>query len=430
MIVYFDASALVKRYVEEEGSALVRDLLTSEPIAATSVISLLELPNVRLRRRERITCNEEERLREGYELQVTYRFAPPESGQRLREADVVAGGQPLLRLLYAPAATIAYINHGWKYECRPQGFLIDLDSGELLTDSAVETPRPASASEATPPESLRLWVWETQDLLLVRFLNPELRENDVVQTSLQYALQRGIEQTFQLEERELGVARLGEGPWKSLLFYEAAEGSLGVLRRLMDEPSALSEVAQSALAICHYNPDGTEQARACQQACYECLLSYTNQLEANLLNRQAIRDLLQQLTACQVQPRLSSHRSEERRSYEEHLAYLRARTQSALERNFLEFLEQHGYRLPADAQKSLAEPRCIADFFYQPNVLVFCDGPPHDTSHQRRIDEQQRRELVACGYRVVVIRWDQDFHQQVRAYPEIFGLSRTARPGS
>ncbi|MCX8139283.1 MAG: type II toxin-antitoxin system VapC family toxin [Thermogemmata sp.] len=43
MIVYFDASALVKRYVEEEGSALVRDLLTSEPIVATSVISLVEV---------------------------------------------------------------------------------------------------------------------------------------------------------------------------------------------------------------------------------------------------------------------------------------------------------------------------------------------------------------------------------------------------
>jgi len=391
-------------------------------------VSLLELPNVRLRRRERITCNEEERVREGYKLQVAYRFAPPESGQRLREADVVAGGQPLLRLLYAPAATIAYINHGWK--ARPQGFLIHLDSGELLTDSEAEGSRSASASAATPPESVRLWVSETQDLLLVRFLNPQLREDDVVQTSLQYALQRGIEQTFQLEERELGVARLGEGPWKSLLFYEAAEGSFGVLRRLLEEPSALSEVAQAALALCHYNPDGTEQARSCPQACYECLLSYTNQLEANLLNRRAIRDLLRQLAACQVQPRLRSPGSEECRSYEEHLACLRARLQSELERLFLDFLEQNACRLPDDAQKSIPEPRCIADFFYRPNVLVFCDGPPHDTPHQRRIDEQQRRELLAHGFRVVVIRWDQDFQQQVCAYPEIFGLSRPERLGS
>jgi hypothetical protein len=223
---------------------------------------------------------------------------------------------------------------------------------------------------------------------------------------------------------------LGEGPWKSLLFYEAAEGSLGVLRRLLEEPSALSEVAQAALALCHYNPDGTEQARSCPQACYECLLSYTNQLEANLLNRRAIRDLLRQLAACQVQPRLRSPGSEECRSYEEHLACLRARLQSELERLFLDFLEQNACRLPDDAQKSIPEPRCIADFFYRPNVLVFCDGPPHDTPHQRRIDEQQRRELLAHGFRVVVIRWDQDFQQQVCAYPEIFGLSRPERLGS
>jgi Lhr-like helicase len=376
------------------------------------VVPLLELANVRLRRRERITCNEEERVRRGYDVQVVYRFAPAESGSSVAEGDVVVDGRELLRLVYVPTATIAYINHGWKG--RPQGFVVDLSSGELFTDSEVES----GELRGGPPADrhrLRLWVQETQNLLLIRLLDPSLQGNEVLQTSLQYALKRGIEQTFQLEERELGVTRVGEGEWQSLLFYEAAEGELGVLRRLVEEVDALPQVAQAALSICHYDLDSNDRAERCVQACYECLLSYTNQLEARFLDRRAIRDLLRQLTTCQVRPRINS------RSYEEHLASLRSQTQSAFEREFLDFLAQNGYRLPDDAQKSIQEPRCIADFFYAPNVLVFCDGPPHDTPGQRRIDDHLRRELIVRGWRVIVIRWNADLSSQVQCFPGVFG---------
>ena len=48
--------------------------------STSEIIHLLEMPNVSLRRRERITCNEEERIRQGYVLQIAYRFAPAEGG--------------------------------------------------------------------------------------------------------------------------------------------------------------------------------------------------------------------------------------------------------------------------------------------------------------------------------------------------------------
>jgi very-short-patch-repair endonuclease len=258
-------------------------------------------------------------------------------------------------------------------------------------------------------------VQETQNLLLVRLLEPGLQDNEVLQASLQYALKRGIERTFQLEETELGVARVGKGEWRALLFYEAAEGGLGVLRRLVEEPNALVQTARAALEVCHFDEAGNDTRPDCPQACYECLLSYANQLEARLLDRRAIRDLLFQLTQAQVRPRVGP------RSREEHLAHLRARAGSDFEQAFLDFLEREGFRLPDDAQKSVSEPRCIADFFYSPNVLVFCDGPSHDTPGQRRIDERLRRELVARGWRVIVIRWDEDLGSQVQRFPEVFG---------
>ena len=70
--------------------------------------SLLEMPAVATRRVERITCDEEERRREGYEITTHYRFAPTH-GERLERhrAQALADGTTgLLDLTYAPQASI------------------------------------------------------------------------------------------------------------------------------------------------------------------------------------------------------------------------------------------------------------------------------------------------------------------------------------
>jgi ATP-dependent helicase YprA (DUF1998 family) len=375
-------------------------------------LQLLELVNVRVRRRERITCNEEERIRRGYYIQLAFRFAPAETGVRTVGADVVADGTKFAELVYAPAATIAYINEGWRG--RRTGFLVDFESGEISSEG--EAKEDQNSPQKGNKKRVCLWVQETQNLLLLRFHDPLVRESDVAQTTLQHALKRGIEQAFQLEDRELEVARVGEGEWRALLFYEAAEGGLGVLRRLVEEPRALAEAARAALDICHYEPDGSEKATRCVQACYECLLSYTNQLEARNLDRRAGREWLLRLAKCEVHPRVGP------RNRDEHVTYLRSLCQSTLEQRFLEAVVASGLRLPDDAQKSIQEPRCIADFFYQPNVLVFCDGPVHQSDGQRRIDERLRRELLVRGYRVIVFRWDEDPATVFRQWPDVFGV--------
>lgn len=385
----------------------------------SEVLTLLDLPNVRLYRHERITCNEEERIRKGYDVRVAYRFAVAESGARTMEADVMVDDHPIVRLTYAPAATVLYINRGWKG--RPHGFVVDLASGELFTDGEVErearqNQQLGPPNQAQERQRLALCVWETQNILLVRPLDPTLRDWGRVEVSLQYALKRGIEQAFQLEERELGVERVGQGERRALLFYEAVEGGLGTLRRLVEEPDALAMVAWEALQVCHYDKDGRDLKPECTQACYECLLSYNNQMEALLLDRRLVRDMLLTLVDCRVEPRVRGV------SQQEHLESLLDRTQSDFERRFLDFLTKGGYRLPDDAQKSFQEPRCIADFFYKPNVVVFCDGPHHGRPDQRQVDENIRRELLARGYRVIVIRWDEGFETAMTRYPEVFQI--------
>jgi len=377
----------------------------------SSIVPLLEMPNVAVRRRERITCNEEERIRRGYRLQMAYRFAPGESGHRVVGAQV----PDRLELQYAPSATILIVNHGWRAR-HTEGFLVDLESGELVSEGALEGNLPPA--DRSSIQRVKLCVQDTQNLLRLQIRDLSLRDDRVFETSLMYALERAIEQAFQLEDSELVVEAVGEGEGRALVFYEASEGGAGVLRRLVEEPDALPEVAREALRLLHFDPEtGDDLAEDGHRACYECLLSFSNQLAAHLLDRHRVREFLRELTNCQVELRHGAH------TREEHYRWLRGYTdgRSDLEREFLDALYHGGHRLPDDAQREISEPRCIPDFFYEPNVCVFCDGSVHDEPDQRARDEEVRRQLRARGYRVISIRYDRDLLEQARQYPEVFG---------
>ncbi|NLD74866.1 MAG: DUF1998 domain-containing protein, partial [Chloroflexi bacterium] len=382
--------------------------------------SLLEMPTVGTQRRERITCDEEERRREGYHTTTHFQFAPAPGGRLQRRPAQALGdeGAVLLDLTYAPQATLWRINHRWR-RSREDGYTLDLSRGRWLSQEEAQ-----KAPQGSYQPGVRLYVRHTANAMLVNIPSATGEPVDeAVLASLQFALARGIQQEFQVEEGELSVERLGEEGSQRLLFWEAAEGGLGVLRRLVAEPDALARVARRALDILHFEPDSGDDryppatSDTCTKACYDCLLSYRNQWDHPRLDRHLVRDLLLALSSATTRVGL------EGRDREAQYRWLSERLdrRSDLERLFLDALYASGRRLPDDAQRPIPEVGCTPDFFLEPEVCVFCDGSVHDEPQQRAEDERQRRALRAAGYRVVTIRYDRDLEAQLREHEDIWG---------
>lgn len=406
------------------------------------VVNLLEMPTQGTERRDRITSDEEERMRRGYDVRTNFRFAQgPDGRLRRRLARVWSAGRgevpspgggdtaPLLDLVYAPAATLWRINHGWRRR-QEVGYRLDMKRGTWLgqnetpgRSAGAAAPNAAPGTAAEVRSQVRIFVRGTANALLVYPRAGAAMDNPAFVVTVQYALARGIEELFEVEESELASERIGEGDHLGILFYEGAEGGLGVLRRLAGEPSALAAVARKALELLHFDPVTGEDQRpaddenGCGRACYECLMSYYNQRDHRLLNRHAVRDYLRALADSVTEVGGAE------RDYEAHYRWLRELTdgRSELEREFLDHLHATGRRLPDFAQYTVPDVMTVPDFFYEPNICVYCDGSVHDEPQQRASDESIRRELKARGYRVVVIRYDRDVEDQVQEQMSVFG---------
>jgi len=384
---------------------------------------LLEQPTMRTRATERISSDEEERIRSGYKTSTHFRFAP---GGQVRRCQVTNGGaETILEIVYAPAARIWRINHGWR-QGDHNGFQIDTQTGRWQRrDVDMTLGEENDPDVPLPLAGVKPFVTDTRNLMLLRPL-VDAPTDDFLMTLL-HAIKRGIQFVYQVEEQEVAAELIGKDENRRLLFWEAAEGGTGVWERLIEEPGAFAALARQALQVCHFDPDtGEEEAghdpRRCAVACYECLLSYANQLEHHHLDRRLIRGFLVQLgrgVASQVATA---------RSREEQYQWLCSMTDpgSNLEVPFLEFLYHGGYRLPDLAQNRPAEGIAAQpDFYYDregvPGVCVFVDGSEHDEPRRQERDTDARAALEGRGCRVISIRFDHPLDAQVSAHPDVFG---------
>ncbi len=394
---------------------------------------LLRLQTVHTRRRERISSDEEERRRSGFELEVSFRFSSradrPEKLVGVARDD---DGSELLELTYGDAATIRIANVGRRRrkDRDDRGYWLHTVEGRWLSDSDVASA-PGSgddedldrADDVQTRKKVIPYVEDTRNIVVARF-GKTLDEPTAI--SLQYALERGIEAEFQLEDSELSTQPLPDLDARGrFLLTESAEGGAGVLRRLVSEPRALARAARQALEICHFDPDTGEDrgsaqgvSERCAQGCYDCLLSYSNQFQHSQIDRMLVRDLLLQLASATMSAGAGGRRDEEA------LDFLDAYTDSSLERKFLDYLRQYGHRLPDRAQVTVENARARPDFVYDRpgnTTAVFVDGPHHDSGQMEVRDAEAEERLCDAGWNVIRVRYDDDWAAVMRQHPSVFG---------
>ena len=227
------------------------------------------------------------------------------------------------------------------------------------------------------------------------------------------------------EERELAAELIGEGELRRLMFFESAEGGIGVCEQLL-EPDGFARAAARALELCHFDADGQESSPGdSTAACYDCLLAYENQPVHHLLDRRLVRDLLLRLSRARV---TSGGIGESR---EEQYQRLRSTADpaSSLEREFLDFLYEQELRLPDQAQyRPSDEVHVQPDFYYEAtHTCVFIDGAVHDQPSVQEADRMAREALANRGFGVVEVR--PPFETAVAQRPDVFGARESAAGG-
>ncbi|HZF56048.1 MAG TPA: Zn-binding domain-containing protein, partial [Polyangiaceae bacterium] len=267
------------------------------PLGDTRINNVYRIENVATYPAERITANDEERQRQGFELQTTFQWAIRDGEVDARSGSAADEHSEIVRLAYGPGARITRFNKGLRRRANKtvHGFFIDPVSGYWRkgSDEDDSTPDPTVA----PPQLIVPSVRDHKNALLIQPLGAELSETTLA--TVQHALLRGVEAVFQLEEGEVLAEPMPSRDARSgFLLYEATEGGAGVLTRIVSEASSLARVARQALKVMHYDlpDDGPLPSDAealvdapdtrCVAGCYRCLLSYYNQPDHEVIHRQ------------------------------------------------------------------------------------------------------------------------------------------------
>lgn len=388
--------------------------------------SLLRLQNVATKRRDRINSDEEERLRMGYELRTGLRFKEVGGLPQYRVAEVNGTTSFDCSLTYGDAATIWRINLGWRRRANPDqhGFVLDIEKGywqrsdQLPDEEDPGDPLGAKTQRVVP------FVEDRRNCLI---FDPAGTFDTGEMAALQAALKKAIQTIYQLEDNELAAEPLPSvDDRRQILFFESAEGGAGVLRRILEDEDSLAAIADEALRLCHFDPaTGDDLRRAtgatedCEAACYDCLMSYSNQRDHELLDRQRIRDALLDLRGASVKA------SPGIKSFAAHLASLKSQCDSQLEKEWLDYLAARHLRLPTTAQKFYEECSTRPDFVYEKqHTAIYIDGPPHDFPDRQQRDQEKTAAMDDFGITVLRFHHEAAWDEIIADHPNIFGVAR------
>lgn len=379
--------------------------------------NLIELSECRADEQGRITCEEEERQREGFEIE-TY-FSLKGNIQSVQKLIASNGEDELLSISFLPAVTLYKINRKWRTSDL-EGFNIEENAGIWKKPSQTTNSQPGTNQVSLI--NVKIFTEYTADAIYIKPLkNINLGNQQNGPVTLLFALKRAIENIFQVESREIGAEIMGKPEEPNIMIYEAAEGSLGILKQIIKEPDIFRRIAAEAYDICHFNKSAQEQDQF-GTASYHDLLSYFNQQYHQQIDRYDIKDALENL----IRATYTIQHNNAFDNYEQQYQHILSQVDpaSTTEAQLLKFLYNNKLRLPDRNQFDLRPRGCntIPDFLYETDVYacVFCDGIHHDNEDAKKMDASKRACVENLGYEVIVWHYKTPLEDLVKQYPHIF----------
>lgn len=363
-------------------------------------LTSLYLPRMIARRSLRITSEEEERIKGGYNIIHSYR---PTAKARI--ANLVRHNEVLTGIRFERSALMYHLNRGANLDLAQQnpGFVLDTINYRWISRSRLQTAvQDGSLQRNNLRENLCLYVESYNDVLAMDLPEGTALESEFGLTLLHTLLQ-SISTVLNLDEKEIGgFYQPILGANGRVIIYENSEGGTGTLSSIVSNPNLIRAIALKALDLLHFEADGTDKADACSKACYNCICNFYNQRNHTEFDRNLLKDFL--LNLCSIDS--IENTVDDNLLYDQYVTILSAEQKFSFELAVLKELKKMNIAMPAELHKIISrndEMIAEADFYYETKICVFIDGPDHDKEHVKLDDERKRDNLKKLGYKVVVV---------------------------
>jgi very-short-patch-repair endonuclease len=380
---------------KDEGKGKNQDPITGTHFTSSNIDlfqNLLELEEAQSENSERISCMEEVRTSEGY---ITEMYLNSSDGLiNASKIKLTVDGDELMKLFYAPAAKLILLNKKWK-RGKDDGFDIGSKSGFFKSKKQLEKP-----NLDDPNANIMLYTYDTSDVLYIQPIKSlGLTEEGVI--TMQYALEKAIEQLYNIEPVEIDARLMGSDENKNIMIYESSEGSIGVLKDIARNPAKLRNIFSKAYTICGYDlSSNADLFPKRPKASYDDLLSYYNQMDHTKINRHSIIKALELLISSNPDNTIGGSYEQK---YEELKKGLHHRSPG--EKELLDYLFENGFRLPDFTNHNMEQFYVQPDFVYESEKsLIFVDGGIHKRAINKADDEKKRKTIELAGFDVMV--WD------------------------
>lgn len=360
-------------------------------------VSVMKFPKMRAVKRNRITADEEERLKGGYKIIHSYK---PTGKAEVNE--VISSDKSICRISFERSGEMNHLNLGQMadYNKGDKGFMLDTVNlnwvpipkfNDYLIEKKINTNQ--------INRNVSLLTESRNDVITIQLSESYVGDEDVFAKTLCNAFIQSICTVMNLDDNEInGFYQPIAGQNGKLIIFETSEGGTGTLSSIVRDSDLLKRIAIKALDILHFDEQGNDKDGACATSCYNCICNFFNQRDHKLFNRQTVKDFLLGLAA------VSSIQG----SQDDNVMFdiYMQQAVSSLEKTVLRLLKEQGIKLPVEMHNVVSkdgEPIAEADLYYEPKICVFIDGPDHDKEHIKLDDERKRTKLKKLGYKVLVI---------------------------